>query len=149
MGFHAARIPIIDVALWDTAGTVGVAYVASRYSVFGVDSFAKQLLIWFGLGFAAHVAFGVNTRVVDAARGWWPGSWASRPWWARHGSPIRECMSCQGGVEVTKGSSEPSTSRDTRGSRYETRSRSAQAGDVSPTLLRRAAFAPRMPLPSQ
>lgn len=79
VGFHARRIPVLDIALWDTVGTVGVAYLASKYKVFGVDSFAKQLAIWFGLGFLAHLAFGVDTQAVVFVkrRPWWHRSW----WW--------------------------------------------------------------------
>jgi hypothetical protein len=59
-GFHAARIPVLDVALWDTVGTIVIAVVVA---------YLFNLPVWltvaaaFLLGIYAHWLFGVNTRL--------------------------------------------------------------------------------------
>ena len=63
-GVHAARIPGLDIAFWDTVGTVIVAVVLAF--VFRQSAW-RWLLLLCVLGFVAHLAFGVRTKLVTAA----------------------------------------------------------------------------------
>lgn len=63
-GFHAARVG--GYALFDVAGTVAVAVLASRWSGGGL---LPTLLVTFTVAQAAHMAFGVETAFVRQLRG--------------------------------------------------------------------------------
>jgi hypothetical protein len=60
MGFHAARIPYIDIALWDTVGTIVIALVIAH--VYGLTPW-KVVACAFLLGIILHWFFGVKTTV--------------------------------------------------------------------------------------
>jgi len=60
-GIHARRIPIIDLAFWDTIQTLVLA--VSIAFVFKL-SIWKSVVAVFALGLAAHVAFGVKTKMT-------------------------------------------------------------------------------------
>lgn len=58
-GFHAARVPILDVALWDTVGTIVIATcIALMFRL----SIWKTVVAAFVLGMLMHIAFDVRTR---------------------------------------------------------------------------------------
>jgi len=60
-GFHAARIPILDVALWDTLGTIVIAALvayAFKWSAW------KTILGAFVLATFLHWLFGVRTKMT-------------------------------------------------------------------------------------
>ena len=62
-GFHAARVPLLDVALWDTVGTIVIAIcIALLFRV----SIWKTVVAAFVLGTLMHIAFGVRTRLTTA-----------------------------------------------------------------------------------
>jgi hypothetical protein len=60
-GAHAIRIPILDIALVDTAATVALA--AAIAWVTGLN-FLLTLAVLFVLGVVAHKVFCVRTQVV-------------------------------------------------------------------------------------
>ena len=59
-GIHAARIPIIDLAFWDTALTILVIFIASRL---GNYNFVILFIVIFLSGIIAHKLFCVNTKL--------------------------------------------------------------------------------------
>ena len=60
-GFHSARVPILDVAVNDTLGTLGLAMMLSmRYQI----PLWKSSCGLFLLAEVAHIAFGVDTKVA-------------------------------------------------------------------------------------
>lgn len=59
-GFHAARIPFIDIALWDTVGTVVIALVIAY--VFKLTAW-KVVVYAFVLGIFMHWLFSVRTKI--------------------------------------------------------------------------------------
>jgi len=61
-GFHAARVPWLDVALWDSVGTVALA-LAGRL-IWGGALWA-WLLGLLAAGEALHALCGVRTRVLE------------------------------------------------------------------------------------
>jgi hypothetical protein len=63
-GVHAMRIPVLDVAFWDTAMTVAGAWLLKRF-VFKHTEFWKILVLLFLLGEVAHVAACVQTPVTS------------------------------------------------------------------------------------
>jgi bacteriorhodopsin len=67
-GFHAARIPYLDIALWDTIGTIGITWLL--VFVFAKDKSWQNTLRWFvfafGLGLFLHILFGVKTKMAKA-----------------------------------------------------------------------------------
>jgi len=71
VGFHAARIPLIDYALWDTVGTVVVTLALVYF--FAKDKSWQNTLRWvifaFGLGLILHVLFGVRTTMTQSLIG--------------------------------------------------------------------------------
>jgi len=60
-GVHAATIPHLNIATVDTLGTIAIAAGISWYWDF---SFLKTLFATFAIGEAAHLAFGVETRLI-------------------------------------------------------------------------------------
>lgn len=67
-GIHAYRIPYLDISAVDTAGTALVALATSMLLNDGelsASSFLVHFGVWFGIGFAAHRYFGVNTKGVQ------------------------------------------------------------------------------------
>ena len=62
-GFHAARIPILDIALWDTVGTIvvagGLAWLLGGNVPFWI-------LFAFALGIVLHWGFGARTKMTVA-----------------------------------------------------------------------------------
>jgi hypothetical protein len=60
-GFHRARIPIIDIALWDTVGTIIIAYLIHK---FWHVSFWLTLSILFISAQLLHLAFGAETKII-------------------------------------------------------------------------------------
>lgn len=64
-GFHAARLPNLDIATNDTLGTLGIAVAFS--AVYEIPLW-KTTTALFVIGEAAHVAFGVDTAVVKAVK---------------------------------------------------------------------------------
>lgn len=65
-GFHAARIPVLDIALWDTVGTIAIAG-GLAWALGGNVPF--WILFAFALGVILHWVFGVKTRVATVLRG--------------------------------------------------------------------------------
>lgn len=65
-GFHSARIPWLDYALWDTVGTIGVTWVLVL--LLAKDKSFPNTLRWilfaFLLGLLLHLLFGVRTKMV-------------------------------------------------------------------------------------
>ena len=59
-GIHAARIPGLDVALWDVVGTICIAGGVAALAGWPIG---KTILIALLLGVLAHALFGVRTRV--------------------------------------------------------------------------------------
>ena len=64
-GFHAARLPNIDIAANDTLGTLGIAALIS--AVYEIPLWKTSMGL-FAIGEAAHLAFGVETAVVKAVK---------------------------------------------------------------------------------
>ena len=71
VGFHAARIPLIDYALWDTVGTLVITLALVYF--FATDKSWQNTLRWvifaFGLGLILHVLFGVRTTMTQSLVG--------------------------------------------------------------------------------
>jgi multidrug transporter EmrE-like cation transporter len=71
VGFHAARIPILDYALWDTVGTLVITLALVYF--FAKDKSWQNTLRWvifaFGLGLILHVLFGVRTTMTQSLVG--------------------------------------------------------------------------------
>jgi len=65
-GFHSARIPWLDYALWDTVGTIGVTWVLVL--LFAKDKSFQNTLRWiifaFLLGILLHFIFNVDTTMT-------------------------------------------------------------------------------------
>jgi bacteriorhodopsin len=65
-GFHAQRIPILDIALWDTVGTIVITIILVQ--LFAVDKSIGNTLKWilfaFILGFVLHYTIGVRTKMT-------------------------------------------------------------------------------------
>lgn len=65
-GIHAQRIPFIDIALWDTVGTIVITIVLVQ--MFAVDKSVSNTLKWivfaFVLGFVLHYMIGVRTKMT-------------------------------------------------------------------------------------
>jgi hypothetical protein len=61
-GIHAARIPGIDVAAYDTFGTLIIAYLISIYMGYNPWKFIGGVLI---AGIVAHRVFCVRTKVDE------------------------------------------------------------------------------------
>lgn len=65
-GFHSARIPWLDYALWDTIGTISVTWVLVM--IFAKDKSVLNTIRWiafaFLLGLLLHILFGVKTKMV-------------------------------------------------------------------------------------
>lgn len=68
VGFHAARIPGLDYALWDTVGTIVITLVLVYF--FAKDKSWQNTLRWvifaFSLGLILHVLFGVRTKMTQS-----------------------------------------------------------------------------------
>ena len=64
-GFHAARLPKIDIAANDTLGTLGIAAMISAVYDIPLWKTMTGLLV---VGEGAHLAFGVETAVVKAVK---------------------------------------------------------------------------------
>lgn len=62
MGFHAARIGPIDIALYDTLGTIGLAFVT--WLIAPRVPFWMHFIAWFILGEVLHLAFGIDTAFL-------------------------------------------------------------------------------------
>jgi hypothetical protein len=62
-GFHAARVPVLDVALWDTVGTVAIAAGLAAGFGGGVGRWLAGLM---ALAVAAHAVCGTCTRLNRA-----------------------------------------------------------------------------------
>lgn len=61
-GIHATRIPYVDWAFWDVAGTLVAAEVAYQNDWF--DSRMQSIGFWWSLGVVAHVLFQINTQFI-------------------------------------------------------------------------------------
>ena len=65
-GFHAARIPILNYALWDTVGTIAITW--ALVLIFAKDKSWQNTLRWivfaFSLGLFLHIIFGVRTTMT-------------------------------------------------------------------------------------
>ncbi len=65
-GFHAARIPFLDIALWDTLGTIGITWLL--VFMFSKNKSWQNTLRWivfaFSLGLFLHILFGVRTKIM-------------------------------------------------------------------------------------
>ena len=65
-GIHARRIPVLDIALWDTIGTIVITLVLVQ--LFAVDKSVYNTLKWlvfaFVLGFVLHYMIGVRTKMT-------------------------------------------------------------------------------------
>lgn len=66
-GVHATRIPFLDIAFWDTVGTVGIALLL-HYSI---PALRKHNAAWtisglFLIAIIMHYAFCVPTRLNQA-----------------------------------------------------------------------------------
>lgn len=65
-GIHAQRIPVLDIALWDTVGTIAITIVLVQ--LFAVDKSISNTLKWivfaFVLGFVLHYMIGVRTKMT-------------------------------------------------------------------------------------
>lgn len=59
-GFHETRIPIIDIALWDTVGTIGIIFILVYFT--GVNWLVVILLVIM-LTIFTHSLFCVETKV--------------------------------------------------------------------------------------
>ena len=64
-GFHAARLPKLDIATNDTLGTLGIAVAVS--AVYEIPLW-KTTIALFAVGEVAHMAFGVDTAVIKALK---------------------------------------------------------------------------------
>ena len=64
-GVHAATIPHLNIAAFDTIGTVAIAAGISWYYDY---SFIKTVFAAFAIGELAHIAFGVETRLIKRIR---------------------------------------------------------------------------------
>jgi len=66
-GFHSARIPWLDFALWDTVGTIVVAWLL--VFLFAKDKSVANTIFWiiiaFAIGVVFHLAFGVKTKMTQ------------------------------------------------------------------------------------
>lgn len=65
-GIHAARIPLVDVALWDVVFTVVGALVVARWGGWRPAAVVVAALC---LSVPAHLLFCVRTRAVAALLG--------------------------------------------------------------------------------
>ena len=65
-GFHAARIPVIDVALWDVVGTICIAIVLAHWFQTNVG---WTLLMVFAVAVLLHWLFCVETTIMRKLRG--------------------------------------------------------------------------------
>ena len=62
-GFHATRIPVLDVALWDVVGTILLA--AALASGGGLKRLLMMVVALLLVSIAVHFAFCVETRVTN------------------------------------------------------------------------------------
>lgn len=69
-GFHSARIPWLDYALWDVVGTIGVTWVLVL--LFAKDKSFPNTLRWilfaFLLGLLLHLLFSVDTTMTRSIK---------------------------------------------------------------------------------
>ena len=65
-GIHSNTIPFLNIATFDTLGTLAIAWGVSRY---WKTPFLLTLLIIFAVGELAHLAFGVETRFIKKFKG--------------------------------------------------------------------------------
>lgn len=69
-GFHSARIPWLDYALWDVVGTIGVTWVLVL--LFAKDKSLPNTLRWilfaFLLGLLLHLLFSVDTTMTRSIK---------------------------------------------------------------------------------
>lgn len=65
-GFHAARIPILNYALWDTIGTIVITWILVL--LFAKDRSWQNTFRWilsaFIIGIFLHIIFGVRTTMT-------------------------------------------------------------------------------------
>ncbi|APC25777.1 hypothetical protein BST79_gp264 [Only Syngen Nebraska virus 5] len=65
-GIHAQRIPMLDIALWDTVGTIVITIILVQ--IFATDKSVGNTLKWilfaFVLGFVLHYVIGVRTKMT-------------------------------------------------------------------------------------
>ena len=70
MGFHSARIPWLDYALWDVVGTIGVTWVLVL--LFAKDKSFPNTMRWilfaFLLGLLLHLLFSVDTTMTRSIK---------------------------------------------------------------------------------
>jgi len=66
VGFHSARIPWVDYALYDVLGTIGVTW--ALVMIFAQDKSIVNTVRWiafaFLLGILLHIIFGVKTKMT-------------------------------------------------------------------------------------
>jgi hypothetical protein len=66
-GFHSARIPWIDFALWDTVGTIVIVWLL--VILFAKDTSPGNTLFWILvallIGVLFHLLFGVRTKMIE------------------------------------------------------------------------------------
>lgn len=60
-GFHAARIPVVDLALWDVVGTLLLVVITARTARLPVTHAA---LWWMLAATVAHTILGVPVRLL-------------------------------------------------------------------------------------
>ena len=69
-GFHSARIPWLDYALWDVIGTIGVTWVLVL--LFAKDKSFQNTMRWilfaFLLGLLLHLLFSVDTTMTRSIK---------------------------------------------------------------------------------
>lgn len=66
-GVHAVRIPFLDFSLIDTIGTLAIAALtcsAFNNGEVATGTLLKHFAVWWGIGFIAHRARGVDTAFV-------------------------------------------------------------------------------------
>jgi len=65
-GIHTQRIPFLDIALWDTIGTIVITIILVM--LFATDKSIGNIFKWilfaFVLGFVLHYIIGVRTKLV-------------------------------------------------------------------------------------
>lgn len=68
-GLHSYRIPYLDVAIVDVAGTLGLAWLLAKFLGLPSSSIPILFLQLFFVGMVLHSLFGVGTRLEKVMEG--------------------------------------------------------------------------------
>ena len=64
-GLHRARIPVLDLALWDVVGTFALAYLTFYFFPNWSSNYLVHLAGWFLLATLLHLIFCVPTKITS------------------------------------------------------------------------------------